>query len=42
MSQLGIIGLGAYMIGHGVCNLSNPGSYAMIGGGICVVLAAFI
>ena len=42
MGQLGLIGIGVYMIGHGICNLANPGSYGMIAGGICVVVAALI
>lgn len=42
MSQLGLIGIGIYLIGHGVTALANPGGYAMIAGGICVILSAFI
>lgn len=42
MSQLALVGLGIYMIGHGVCSLANPGAYAMIGGGIIFIIAAFI
>jgi hypothetical protein len=42
MSQLALVGVGLYMIGHGVCNLANPGAYAMIAGGICIIIAAFI
>lgn len=42
MGQIGIVGLGVYLVGHGICNLTNPGSYAMIGGGIAVIISAFI
>ncbi len=40
MPQLALIGIGVYMIGHGVCSLANPGAYGMIIGGICVIVAA--
>lgn len=42
LGNLALVGLGIYMIGHGVTMITNPGAYAMIGGGICVVIAAFI
>lgn len=42
MSLLFVIGLGVYMIGDGVTKIANPGAYAMIGGGICVILAGFL
>ncbi len=45
MSQLALVGIGIYLIyliGHGVTALNNPGAFAMIGGGICVIIAALI
>lgn len=42
LSNLALVGLGIYMIGHGVCLITNPGSYAMIAGGICVIVAGLI
>lgn len=42
MGTLALVGIGAYMIGHGLCNLPNPGAYGMIGGGIVFIIAAFI
>lgn len=42
MGQLALVGVGIYMIGHGVCNLPNPGAYGMITGGIIFIIAAFI
>ncbi len=42
MSQLALVGIGIYLIGHGVTALNNPGAFAMIGGGICVIVAALI
>jgi hypothetical protein len=42
MSQLTLVGIGAYMIGHGLCNMPNPGAFGMIAGGIAVIIAAFI
>lgn len=42
LGNLALVGLGVYMIGDGVTKLANPGAYAMIAGGICVIIAAFI
>jgi hypothetical protein len=42
MGQIGIVGLGIYMIGHGMLSLQAPGSFLMVGGGICVIISAFI
>jgi hypothetical protein len=42
MGQLGLIGVGVYMIGHGMLSLQAPGSFVMIAGGICVIISAFI
>jgi hypothetical protein len=42
MDTLALIGLGVYMIGHGYLSVTHPGGLAMIAGGICVILSAFI
>jgi hypothetical protein len=34
------VGVGIYMIGDGVTKLANPGAYAMIAGGIVVIICA--
>lgn len=42
LGNLALCGVGIYMIGDGVTKLANPGAYAMIAGGIILIIAAFI